>query len=207
MPGSPEQYVMVRAAHDVLDQHDGWLPAQRGPQPHGARPRLGSACFCFPRASPAQARPGSCGAVGARRWRTHARVATSRARRASLRWRGAASQACLRSLSTNVPTKSGLGNPDFDTGSQVTVGEEGFFDANGPNADMNPWGLPNNVQVLGSRWCAALYLRTTPSQGATLCLGGTRAHTRRSWSPQHPGRAPCMAASWGQMDSCLARPW
>jgi len=45
----------------------------------------------------------------------------------------------------------------------VTVGEEGFFDANEPNADMNPWGLPNNVQVLGSRWCAALCLHATLS--------------------------------------------
>lgn len=40
---------------------------------------------------------------------------------------------------------------------QVTVGEEGFFDANGPRADLNPWGLPNNVQVLGSRWCDPVY--------------------------------------------------
>ena len=40
---------------------------------------------------------------------------------------------------------------------QVTVGEEGFFDANGPRADLNPWGLPNNIQVLGSRWCVPVY--------------------------------------------------
>ena len=40
---------------------------------------------------------------------------------------------------------------------QVTVGEEGFFDANGPRADLNPWGLPNNVQVLGSRWCGPVF--------------------------------------------------
>ena len=43
MPGRPEQHVVVRAAHDDLDQHDGRLPAQRGPQPHGAGLGSGSA--------------------------------------------------------------------------------------------------------------------------------------------------------------------
>ncbi|KAK9843772.1 hypothetical protein WJX81_005762 [Elliptochloris bilobata] len=44
----------------------------------------------------------------------------------------------------------------IDPNHMVTVGEEGFFDANGPRADLNPWGLPNNVQVLGSRWAGGI---------------------------------------------------
>ena len=34
-----------------------------------------------------------------------------------------------------------------DITQQVTIGEEGFFDANDPLVDADPWGVPSNLQV------------------------------------------------------------
>lgn len=62
-------------------------------------------------------------------------------------------QYVLRALEARLGSWAPCGLSRGLCGWQVTVGEEGFFDANGPNADLNPWGLPNNVQILGSRWC------------------------------------------------------
>lgn len=73
------------------------------------------------------------------------------------------------------------------------MGEEGFFDANGPNADLNPWGLPNNVQVLGSRWCVLYHSgkNTGHFQVLGIQLPSPQQRVGLVQAPEQPLRKPC----------------